>query len=329
MAGRHESDRVDTERTVSILGVTGSSHTVSKTVHCESIQFSQHSVGLCRESHGCLPTDVQPVGNKTCLWFQWNKQATLPLQDDITNKCLCCGHKDELSVHVTRCPNPGRQKIFWKTVDSLLDWMENTHSDIKLVECLETYLLAHGEGSMVDIAAPFPHLTRWAMELDILGWYNLLEGRIGREILPLQARSMQRQGSQWHIKSWATEFIHQLLGITHKQWLYHNARTHICLLDGKTESEHNSIMDQVGRFLFTDPSLLLPQHCHLLELDFEKLGTGPTTDRQYWLANLESAVNAFQSTVWPPTSPSLTISPTSTHLGDPTRSATCRIIELS
>jgi hypothetical protein len=261
--------------------------------------------------------------------FNGTNRQLSRFQDDITNKCLCCGHKDKSSSHVTRCPNPGRWKIFRKTVDSLLDWMENTHSDIKLVECLETYLLAHGEGSMVDIAAPFPHLHWWAMELDKLGWDNLLEGRIRREILPLQARSMQRQGSQWHIKSWATEFIHQLLGITHKQWLYHNARTHICLLDGKTESEHNSIMDQVGRFLFTDPSLLLPQHCHLLELDFEKLGTGPTTDRQYWLANLESAVNAFQSTVWPPTSPSLTISPTSTHLGDPTRSATCRIIELS
>jgi len=79
----------------------------------------------------------------------------------------------------------------------------------------------------------------------------------------------------------------------------------------------------VGQLLFTDPSLLLPQHRHLLELDFEKLGAGPTADHQYWLANLESAVNAFQSTVRLSPSPSLTISPTSTLFGDPTRLATC------
>jgi hypothetical protein len=54
-------------------------------------------------------------------------------------------------------------------------------------------------------------------------------------------------------------------------------------------------MEQVGRLLFTDPNLLLPQHRYLLELDFEELGAGSTTDRQYWRANVESAVNAFQN----------------------------------
>lgn len=105
---------------------------------------------------------------------------------------------------------------------------------------------------------------------------------------------MVKQGLQRHLKSWATEFIQHLLGLTHKQWLYQNARTHIRLLEGKSELEHDNIMDQVGRLLFTDPTLLLPQHRHLLELDFEKLGAGSTTNRQYWLANLESAVKAFQ-----------------------------------
>jgi len=69
---------------------------------------------------------------------------------------------------------------------------------------------------------------------------------------------MVKQGSQRHLKSWATEFIQHLLGLTHKQWLYQNARTHIRLLEGKSELEHDNIMDQVGRLLFT---------CYCLNID--------------------------------------------------------------
>jgi hypothetical protein len=105
--------------------------------------------------------------------------------------------------------------------------METTHSDINLVECLETYFHAHGEESMVTAALPFPHLSCWAMELDTLGWDNLLEGQISREILLIQENSMRKHGSQRDIKSWACEFMQRLLGIMHKQWLYHNVLTHI------------------------------------------------------------------------------------------------------
>jgi hypothetical protein len=156
---------------------------------------------------------------------------------------------------------------------------------------------------MVDIAKPFPRLSNWAMELDTLGWDNLLEGRIGREILPLQMQSMKQQDSPRHIKSWMVEFIHRLLGITHKQWIYRNTRTHLRLIEGKTASEHRDIMEQVSRLLLTDPNHLLPQHRHLLEFDFEKLGAGSSTARQYWLANLESAVQAFQTTITPTSHP--------------------------
>ncbi len=61
------------------------------------------------------------------------------------------------------------------------------------------------------------------------------------------------------------------------------------------ELEHDEIMENVGRLLFTDPNTLLPQHRHLLDLDFKNLGASSSTDRQYWLANVESAINAFQS----------------------------------
>ena len=62
------------------------------------------------------------------------------------NRCLCCGHNDESSAHITCCLNPGRQRIFQQSVENFMDWMERTHCDVNLIECLEQYLSLHGEG---------------------------------------------------------------------------------------------------------------------------------------------------------------------------------------
>jgi hypothetical protein len=83
-----------------------------------------------------------------------------------------------------------------------------------------------------------------------------------------------------------------VLDITHQQWLFRNTRVHIRLLEGKTTEEHNAIMEDVLERLSTSPGDLLPQHRHLLEVNFSRLGEGTTIDRQYWMASLDSAVKA-------------------------------------
>jgi hypothetical protein len=170
--------------------------------------------------------------------------------------------------------------------------MESTNSDLPLIECLEEYLLLHGEGSMLEIASPYPHLQEWAKEHDTLGWDNFLEGRIGSSLFTLQRKSLREHHSRLHIKTWATMFIQQVLAITHQQWSFRNARVHIRLLEGKTTEEHQAIMDEVLDRLSTPADVLLPQHRYLVELDFACLGEGTSLDRQYWLATLDSAVSA-------------------------------------
>jgi hypothetical protein len=161
-----------------------------------------------------------------------------------------------------------------------------------LVECIEQYLFSYGEGLMVDIATPHLHLQEWAMEHDVLGWDNFLEGRIGTKLFELQQASLQRNQTRLHIKTWGTQFIHQVLAITHNQWTFRNARIHIRLMENKTTEEHDSIMEAVLDRLATSPDNLLPQHRHLMELDFAQLGEGTTADRQYWIATIDSALKA-------------------------------------
>jgi len=95
-------------------------------------------------------------------------QGLLPIDPSVENVYPCCGNKDELVAHITRCHDPGRQLAFAQSVDSLLDWMEDTHADEDVIACLEVYLQSIGEGSMVEIAQPYPHLRPWAQEHDTL-----------------------------------------------------------------------------------------------------------------------------------------------------------------
>jgi hypothetical protein len=53
--------------------------------------------------------------------------------------------------------------------------------------------------------------------------------------------------------------------------------------------EHNQIINWVEEYSLIDPKDLLPRHQYLLDTDFEALGSGPTIDRQIWLANFTSA----------------------------------------
>ena len=149
---------------------------------------------------------------------------------------------------------------------------------------------------MLSIAAHLPHLRKFAMDHDTLGWDNFLQGRVARKLFLLVKESLCAAGSRMRLQTWSKFFLRHLINITHRQWLYRNARIHIRKLEGKTEREHTRIMEEVRDMMLVDPSDLLPCHRHLLRQDYERLGEGTTVDRQYWLAQMTSAVSAAETT---------------------------------
>ena len=117
-------------------------------------------------------------------------------------------------------------------------------------------------------------------------------GRISTRLFHLQRNHLQQIRSNLSMKSWSCQFIQKVLNITHRQWLYRNARIHIRLVENMTQLDHNKVKNRVLDLLGTDPEDLLPQHQSLLHQDIFQLGKGPTTDRQYWVAQMESAIAA-------------------------------------
>ena len=210
----------------------------------------------------------------------------------VANRCSCCGRRNESILHITRCTNEGRRLMFAQTVSELVQWMARSHGHPEIILAVESYLTFRGRVQMKRICQDYGILKRFAQETDRLGWRNFTEARISRTLFDTQEGWLKQLGSKWHIESWAKQFLTRVLNITHRQWLYRNSRIHIRQVEGLSLADHESILQKVRTLIGTDPTDLLPHHRSLLYTDFEALGEGTSTDRQYWIAQMESAINA-------------------------------------
>ena len=178
----------------------------------------------------------------------------------------------------------------------MADFLSETHMDGRLIDCIVTYLLQRGEQSMSSIVHRMPLFTTVARDIDTLGWDCLLEGRVPLSLIELQAFYLRKHSSYWKIKTWGSHLVQHLLNITHRQWLYRNARIHLRKAEGLTSSEHEDILSLVKDMMLVDPADLLPRHRQLLEQDYKQLGEGTTVARKLWLQQMRSAVSAADAT---------------------------------
>jgi hypothetical protein len=213
-------------------------------------------------------------------------------QSDSTNICPCCGQRDETMHHITTCPDPGRVAMFHESVLSLVEWLAATDMEDELALAILDYLLARGTKSLTSFLRHDSKYIDYAKEHDRLGWDNFLEGRVSNTLFQLQHDNLARAGSHWRIKTWAKKFVQHLLEITHRQWSYRNAKVHLKKVEGRTEKEHEQIMQEVRQMMLVDPSELLPEHRALLRTDFLRLGSGTTAGRIQWIEQVEGAIRA-------------------------------------
>jgi hypothetical protein len=129
--------------------------------------------------------------------------------------------REESSPHVTRCMDPGQSEMIAESSDLFLDWLHETHMDADLVNCIATYLQSRSTSSMRDIASSFPQYSTIAADIDALGWDCFLEGRIPQKCILRQCESFLK------IRTWSSNCVQYLLNITHRQWLYRNARIYL------------------------------------------------------------------------------------------------------
>ena len=135
-----------------------------------------------------------------------NKQLS-QMDNSIENKYMCCGRRDEDKCHISKCPDPRRTTLFVQTVNDLIEWMENSNSDIELTLAVQIYLHRRGRMSMKHICTTMPRLHTMARDFDRLGWENFTDGRICNSLFQVQHAWLARTGSQWSISTWSRKFI--------------------------------------------------------------------------------------------------------------------------
>ena len=210
----------------------------------------------------------------------------------ITNHCPCCGMADENTHHIVRCKDPGRTQIFHECVADLVQWLQSSGCEDDLTLLIEAYLLSRGDSKLCELLQNTSPYSQFVADQDNVGWDNFVEGRVVTSLFGLMHKRLTAIGSRLTILSWSHTFIRLLIAIPHKQWCFRNTRLHLPSLEGKTCAQHKKIIDRVKHSMTIDPDALLPQHRSLLEVDYRQLGSGSTTDRQIWLADIDSAISA-------------------------------------
>jgi hypothetical protein len=129
---------------------------------------------------------------------------------------------------------------------------------------------------------------------DRLRWDNFLEGRICALWVELCYRDLAQRRIEKSADHWARGLMRRLLEIVHQQWLYWNATVHMKMEDNLTADQHRQILTRIKECLEIDPEELLEKNWDLLQLDFERLATGPVKDKMEWIAEMESATGAAE-----------------------------------
>ncbi len=86
------------------------------------------------------------------------------------------------------------------------------------------------------------------------------------------------------------KLIKSLIGLTHKQWLFWNSDIHY-VSKGLTAHQHDKLTTKICVLMKIKHKALLEQHRHFIQINFNKLGWGPTLAHQVWVANMEMAIS--------------------------------------
>ena len=222
---------------------------------------------------------------------------------DVVDRCQSCGKPGDTSTHVTRCEDPARVITFDKLINALAKWMHESGTEPNLLVMITTYLRRRGKRGMESVLTDMQtcllsYFGRDRLELlakaqDRIGWDCMTEGRIPKHFVVHQRGRLARTETRMTAKTWARLFITKLLQIMHKQWLLWNAKIHIKRKGDMNEEDHNKLLKQIDKLLWTDPEHLLPSDEHPLNEDFDVLGRASAFDQLLWVTKIEVSMKAM------------------------------------
>ena len=97
------------------------------------------------------------------------------------DRCPSCWTRKERAKHLCTCPSDSRTKLFLDNVAELESWLSlNNNTDPELAYWLIKYILGRGSLAFAELGNLTPDLQLAAANQDVIGWRNMMEGRISR-----------------------------------------------------------------------------------------------------------------------------------------------------
>ncbi len=222
-------------------------------------------------------------------WCGCNSKLSL-WEKGVDDKCPQCGCEHETSKHLSRCTDPGQRTQLRQSIEGVMDILSEANVAHDLSDIIEAYLLAQDSRTMKDCVPSHSPYKNVASAVDNLGWDCFVEGRIPQVLIDVVKPMLRRYIPRGSVELRGARFIKSLISITHKQWLYRNSEIHH-VIDGLSSRQHQELTARIHFLLETKKDSLHERHKHLMEVDFAKLGSGPTIARQVWVANVEMAIS--------------------------------------
>ncbi len=137
---------------------------------------------------------------------------------------------------------------------------------------------------------PMPKtLQEAAKSQDLIGWDKFLHGKVSIKIRKIQEAHCIIAGTRINGPDWMAQFVCQLVGISHAQWLYRNFTLHHYAKGYIRLQTEQDIRKEVDLLMDTRPSDL-PTKCHyLLELPQIPSTTSSAIHDVYWVLALKTA----------------------------------------
>ncbi len=143
------------------------------------------------------------------------------------DRCPSCWKRKEGANHLCRCPSQVRTQLFLDNVTELEQWLSADDKTCpELAYWTIKFILGRGALTFAELSAMSMEVQEVAASQDMIGWRNLMEGRVSIRFYSVQQRYLLSTGSRLNGNEWMQGFINRLLTISHSQWLLRNFTLH-------------------------------------------------------------------------------------------------------
>ena len=139
--------------------------------------------------------------------------------------CPMCNMWIETAHHQLVCQHPDRTEVWKESISQLHKSLIQYDTNKTLIHLIIQYVQGRGGNTLSTILA-HTKVSRLTKIMDTIGWFNILEGKIPKELMRMQAIHYTSSTSLFTIKSRGIQLVTSLLETLRAQWKLQREEVH-------------------------------------------------------------------------------------------------------